>query len=315
MAAASKDRSKVLGYLAALIGVALTATYPAMTRPSFVGTLTGADLFALRVCISAMLFAPYLVWKAREVPRKLWLAGVPLSFVQGWGMAALVIGGLQFAPASHASSLGPGTLSASVALIGFLIYGIRVERYQFFGMGVIVGGVLLILLSSGSYGAAIEQVLIGDAMFIAASVFGAVYLLAVQQYKISPMLCAAIVSVYSAVVVLPWYIFVASSQLGSASAFEIGIQVVVQGVLRGGVCFVAVNFAVSTIGSQKTSTLYALLPALGLISSISIADDPASWMDWTAVAMITGGVLGGIVLAEKKSRPPAPMESAEPTRA
>ena len=146
------------------------------------------------------------------------------------------------------------------------------------------------------------------------SVFGAIYFLAVQQNKLSPMLCAAVVSVYSAFVVLPWFVFFADSRLGSASAFEIGIQVLVQGVIRGGVCFVALNVAIAGIGSQKTSMLYALLPALGLVSSISIADDPASWVDWVAVAMISSGVLAGILLADK-DRPPAPTESTAPTRA
>jgi len=309
------QRSTLYGYIAALIGVLLTATYPAMTRPSFVGNLSAADLLVLRVGVSAMLFAPYLAWKARKVPRQLWVTGLPLSFFQGWGMAALVIVGLQLAPASHSSSLGPGMLSTSVALLGFLLYGIRVERMQSMGIALIVGGVILILTGSG---ATLGTQLIGDVMFVMASAFGAFYLLSVQQKKLAPILAAAIVSVYSAVVVVPWYFLVPERHLATSSAYEIVIQVFVQGILRGGVCFVALNYSIATIGSQRTSILYALLPALGLVSSISIAADPASWMDWGAVAIITAGVVMGTLARKGRKnelQAPLPSEEPEPKRA
>src|ERR1700693_1949281 len=108
----------VLGYLAALAAVAITSTYPAVTRVSVTTTLTPADLLMLRMGVSGLLFAPCLAWKAARISPGLWSAGMPLSFFHGWGMAGCTIFGLQFAPASHSAALGPGTISVWIALLG-----------------------------------------------------------------------------------------------------------------------------------------------------------------------------------------------------
>src|SRR5271169_5241130 len=104
----SQRKPEALGYLAALTAVFITAVYPALTRLSITTTLTPADLLLFRLGVSGLLFTPFLVRRAHYIPRGDWLAGLPLSFLHGWGMAGCVVFGLQFAPASHATALGPG---------------------------------------------------------------------------------------------------------------------------------------------------------------------------------------------------------------
>src|SRR5207245_9302153 len=83
-----------LGYLAALTAVFITAVYPALTRLSVTTTLTPADLLLFRLGGSGLLFVPFLVMHAHEIPKADWLAGLPLSFLHGWGMAGCVVFGL-----------------------------------------------------------------------------------------------------------------------------------------------------------------------------------------------------------------------------
>jgi drug/metabolite transporter (DMT)-like permease len=114
----ARRRRIVLGYVAAVAAVLITGVYPALTRLSITATtLTPADLLLFRLGVSGLLFAPFLLFRAREIPKAQWLAAIPLSFLHGWGMAACVIFGLQFAPASHAAALGPGAIAAWIALI------------------------------------------------------------------------------------------------------------------------------------------------------------------------------------------------------
>ena len=101
-------KALALGYAAAVAVVLITSVYPSLTRLSVTTTLTPADLLLFRLGIGGLVFAPYLVRHAREIPLSDWLSGVPLSFLHGWGMAGCVVFGLQFAPASHAAALGPG---------------------------------------------------------------------------------------------------------------------------------------------------------------------------------------------------------------
>src|SRR6185295_15872884 len=120
----SERRAAVVGFVAALLAVTFTAIYPAVTRLSVVTTMTPADILMIRLGVSGLIFAPYLFWKARDIPAATWRAGFKLSFFHGWGMAGCVIFGLQYAPASHSAALGPGTISAWIAAINFLLYGI-----------------------------------------------------------------------------------------------------------------------------------------------------------------------------------------------
>jgi drug/metabolite transporter (DMT)-like permease len=286
------QHSVVLGYLAALAAVAIFSTYPAVTRVSVTTTLTPADLLMLRLGVSGLLFAPYLLWKASDIPRRVWSVGIPLSFFHGWGMAGCVIFGLQFAPASHSVALGPGTISIWIAVLGFLLYGINVARGKLLAIAAIIAGVALILLVSFG-GLSTARALTGDAMFLAASVLGAAYLVYAQRHKLDPVLGVALVSVYSAAILLPWYLLVAKSALATAPAAEIAWQVVFQGLLMGSGAFLAINFAVLTIGSQTVGVLFALVPVLGMLASLTIANDSVSPIEWVAIGAISTGVALG----------------------
>ncbi len=280
------------GYLAAIGAVVLAAAYPAVTRVSVTTTLAPADLLMLRLGVSGLLFAPYLVWKARDLPKGIWSIGVPLSFFHGWGMAGCVIFGLQFAPASHSAALGPGTISVWIAALSLLLYGISVDRKKVAAIAAIAVGTVLIL--AGSFGGlSTARALTGDAMFLAASALGAIYLVYVQQRRLDPVLGVALVSVYSAAILLPWYLLAASSALWDAPAMEIMWQVVFQGLLMGCAGFLAINYAILSIGSQTVGVLFALVPALGMLASLGVANDPVSPLEWVAIAAISIGVAIG----------------------
>jgi drug/metabolite transporter (DMT)-like permease len=283
----------VLGYLVAIAGIGIISAYPAITRISVTTTLTPADLLMLRFGVSGLLFAPYLLLKCRELPGRTWLVGVPLSFFQGWGMAGSVIFGLQYAPASHSAALGPGAISVWIAAFGFVLYGERLALRKISGMAAIVAGVILILASSFR-GLSTARAGIGDAMFLAASALGAIYFVYSQHRKIDPVLGAALVSTYSAIGLLPWYLATANSHLLTAPAAEIVWQIVFQGILMGCIAFLALNYAIVTIGGHASGMLLALVPVLGMLFSLALVGDPVSPLDWIAIAAISAGVAIGV---------------------
>ena len=284
------DRKAItLGYAAALAAVLITSVYPALTRLSVTTTLTPADLLLFRLGISGLLFAPYLVRHAREIPRSDWLSGLPLSFLHGWGMAGCVVFGLQFAPASHAAALGPGAIAAWIALVGFLLYRTQVDSKRLAGISIIVVGVALILVASYR-GESLANALIGDLMFLAASAMGATYLVYIQRRRLNPVVAAALVCVASAMVVGPWHYFFATSAISSASLEELAWQLLFQGVLVGCCAFFALNFAVVAIGSQTVGVLSALVPVAGALFAVLITRDPISGLEWIAIIAISSGV-------------------------
>jgi drug/metabolite transporter (DMT)-like permease len=284
------DRRVVaLGYLATCAVVLITSAYPALTRLSVTTSLTPADVLLFRLGVSGLLFMPYLLRHAREIPKSDWLSALPLSFLHGWGMAGCVVFGLQFAPASHAAALGPGAIAAWIALIGFLVYRIEVNSRKLSGIAIIVVGVVIILAASYR-GHSLANALIGDSMFLAASALGATYLVYIQRRRLNPVVAAALVCVASAMVVGPWHYFFATSAIASASATEIAWQLLFQGVIFGCCAFFALNYAVLAVGSQTVGVLSALVPVVGALCALLITRDTISGLEWIAIVAILSGV-------------------------
>ena len=283
-------RRIVLGSVAALAAVLITGIYPALTRLSIAtNTLSPADLLLFRFGVSGLLFAPLLVRRARQIPPAQWLAAIPLSLLQGWGMGACVIFGLQFAPASHAAALGPGAIAAWIALIGFIAHGVRIRPRKIVGICAIIAGAALVLF--GSYqGLSLSTAMLGDGMFLLASAMGATYLIEVQRRRLDPVVAAALVCVASAIVVVPWHSASATSAIATAPAREIVGQVVLQGVLIGCCALVALNYATRTIGSQTVGVLSALVPVIGAACSTVATGEAISIPEWAAIGAISAGV-------------------------
>ena len=283
-------RSMALGYAAAIFAVLVTSAYPALTRLSVTTSLTPADLLVFRFVIGALFFAPLLALRWRRITRAEWRLALPLSFFQGWGMAAFVVFGLQLGPASHAAALGPGAIGAWVAAIAFVGYGVRVSSRKLVGIVIILAGIGFIVIASYR-GLSIEDAIMGDAMFLIASALGATYLVNVERRRLDPVVSAALVCIVSALIVLPWHYFFGESTIASAPMREIVWQMVFQGVLFGGAAFLAVNCAIRLIGSQNVGILTAMVPVIGAFCSLMIAGDAITQFEWIGIGTISVGVV------------------------
>ena len=276
------------GYLAAAVAVLIAAAYPVATRAAVTGTFSPQELVTLRFGVGALLFLPYLLWHFRAIGRAAWLRGVPLTLFQGAGMVALVIGGLQFAPASHQAALGPGTVPAWVALLGFVVFARRPSARVTLGAALCVIGAVALTLSSGAR----ENLaaLAGDAMFLAASALAALYVLQLRNWGVSPMQAAAIVTVYSAAIVVPWQLWSASAPLWRVAPLELVWQILWQGVLTACVSLVALNHAVARLGAERTSALVASVPVLSAMLALVFLGEVPSLVEMAAILTVSLGV-------------------------
>ena len=292
---------RVNGYCAAAVAVLVCAAYPVATRAGVTGSFTPQELVALRFGVGALLFVPYLLVCFRTIGREAWLRGVPLTLFQGAGMGALVICGLQFAPASHAAALGPGVLPACVVLLGLLLYARRPSGRALVGAALCALGVVLLThWSAQEMGAA---VLVGDGMFLGASALGALYILQLRKWRIGAMQGAAMVSLYSALVVVPWHLWSAPESLARIAPAELLWQVLWQGVLIGCVVLVALNSAVARLGPERSSALLALVPVLTAALAFLFLSEVPSAVEMSALVVISAGVS---VAATPGRRAPTP---------
>ena len=276
------------GYAAAIVAVLIWASYPVATRAGVTSAFAPQDLMLLRFGVGALLFLPFLVTQFRAVRPEAWLRGVPLTLFQGVGMASLVIVGLQFAPASHAAALGPGFAPAWVALLGCLVYSRRPSTRMVVGAGLSTLGVLALV--AGSALSQDRSVLLGDAMFLAASALGALYVLQMRHWGINAVQSAAIVTIYSALAAVPWYLATASGSMWEAPPLDLLWQVLWQGVLIGCVALIALNHAIARLGPERASALVALVPALSAVLGLLFLGEVPSGAEIAAIIAISAGV-------------------------
>lgn len=301
------------GYLAAAVAVLIAASYPVATRAGVTGSFAPQELITLRFGVGALLFLPYLLFRFRAIDRSAWLQGVRLTLFQGAGMGALVICGLQLAPANHAAALGPGVNPAWVALLGFLVFAKRPSPRVIAGAALCAIGVAALVW----WGTAERNlaVLAGDAMFLAASALGALYVLQLRTWGVNAVQGAAIVSLYSALVVVPWYLWSAPEPLWRGAPLELFWQILWQGVLVGCVALIALNHAISRLGAERSSALVALVPVLAALLAFLFLGEVPSAVEIAAFVAISAGVsigaAAGKIVPMPAARPlPAPLRSA-----
>jgi drug/metabolite transporter (DMT)-like permease len=288
------------GYFAAALAVLIWAAYPVATRAGVTGSFAAHDLIALRFGVGAALFLPYLIWQCRAISRDAWLRGVPLTIFQGAGMGALVICGLQFAPANHQAALGPGVSPAWVAVLGFAFFARRPSPRMLVGAALCAVGVLALAWSSALR--ADPRVLLGDAMFLAASALGALYVLRLRSWGVGAIQAAAIVSLYSALIVVPWHLWSGQASLARFAPLELLWQTLWQGVLIGCVSLIALNHAIRRLGAERSSALVALVPVLTAIFALIFLGEVPSMTEVAAILAISTGV--SVAVSTATAAPP-----------
>jgi drug/metabolite transporter (DMT)-like permease len=303
----------VNGYLAAGIAVVIAASYPVATRAGVTGSFAPQELVTLRFGVGALLFLPYLLLHFRAIGRAAWLRGVPLTLFQGAGMGALVICGLELAPANHAAALGPGVNPAWVALLGFVVFAKRPAPRIIVGAALCAIGVLALAWWGTSERN--TAVLAGDAMFLAASALGALYVLQLRSWGVNAIQGAAIVSLYSAFVVVPWYMWSTPEPMWRVAPLELAWQVLWQGVLIGCVALIALNQAIARLGAERSSALVAVVPVLAAGLAFVFLGEVPSAAEIAAFVAISAGVSIGAATGKLVPRPVSPPFPAPPRSA
>lgn len=299
----SRVTNPYVTYPFTVILILLLASSPAITRLSVTHTLTVYDLLAMRCGIGGLIFLPYFLMQLKRTPPKLLWTGFLLAFCQGWGMHFATILGLQFAPAAHASALGPGFIPVWVAMWGWLFYRHRPSKIQ--GRGLILISLGAIVLLMNSRGTSFDgRTLLGDVFFLLASALGAIYLVYIQKHKLPPLQGASLVAVYSGLVFVPWFFLApVESRILQASASELVLQTLYQGVGVGALFVVLLTYVVARMGSQRFSIIGACVPILAIMFGRVIAGDGISIGECVAIALISTGVLYGAFFGKSISKP------------
>jgi Permeases of the drug/metabolite transporter (DMT) superfamily len=112
-----------------------------------------------------------------------------------------------------------------------------------------------------------------------------------QPVQLTPLESAALIRFWSAVLFLSAYLLFGLSRPNRASAGEITLQALYQGVLMSGGAIFTFNRAVSLLGSAAATAIIALLPAVASFLAVSILSKTPSCVEYAAIAIMVAGVL------------------------
>ena len=278
------------GVLAWLITVTVGAGWQLATRFGVTTTLTPIDLALLRYVIPALALSPVLMrhgcWTKE---RPLWILAL---IVTGGGLPFGLVGmaGAQFAPASHMGALLPGSMPIFVALLSAVFLGERFRRGRIVGLGIIVLGVACVVGTTffGTTGG--SNVLLGDALFISAGVFWAIYTVAYRKSGLDPWHGAALICFWSSVLVLPIWIMSPGAALLVAPLPDIALQVAAQGILAGLIGLAAYGVAIRHLGASVAAVSGAVVPALTALGGYVLLGEPLSWLTAIGVICVASGI-------------------------
>jgi drug/metabolite transporter (DMT)-like permease len=298
-----RRRRLVSGLFWALFTVAIFAGWFVVTRIGVTRTLRFWDITALRFGIGAVLLAPVLIRGRNRYSRREWVDGLLFSLLWGVPFVLLISFGLGFTSASAASSTVPTMMPVIAGMLAWVFLGEKPAGQRLLGFAAIVCGMLTMhWLSSASGHASLP----GFVALVSASTLWSIYTLLFRRSRLSGIEAAAFICVWSALLYVPPYLYLGASHLLEASAGELALQVVYQGILVSSVAIITFNRAVSQLGAPVSSAMMALVPVAATLLAIVFLHEIPSAPEAAAITVVAVGV----ILASGLLSPSVPMGKA-----
>jgi drug/metabolite transporter (DMT)-like permease len=283
--------------IAVACAVAVVIIFSSFTLISRVGvrsTLTVPDIAALRFGIGGLILLPVFLKRGlgHLTPRQaLWLTATG-----GLGFALAAYSGFALAPAVHGTVFLHGAIPLCAAALAGIILAERPTRRGLWGLGMILVGVGAMALDS-LRGADLTQI-VGDAFFLAASLFWCAYSILVQRYQVSAWQSAAVVAFFAMTAYLPIYVLFLDVKLFAADLSDIAIQGAYHGIVVGVLSILIYTRAVNDLGATQTALFTVAVPILTTLVAVPLLGEVPSSLAIAGLLIVTVGM----VIAIKSSR-------------
>jgi drug/metabolite transporter (DMT)-like permease len=193
-----------------------------------------------------------------------WGRGLMMSVLAGPPQAMVAYSGFILVPLGHGTTIQPACAALFGLILATVMLGERATPPRMIGGAIIIAGLLVFgwesLVTIGHQG------VVGDALFITAGFFWALFGTLLRYYRMSGTRAIAIVGALSVLIYAPLYVvFVGFHNMMQISLAENLVQVAVQGLLAGMLPIYLFARAVILIGAGRAATFPALVPGFGLL--------------------------------------------------
>ncbi|MFE9255323.1 DMT family transporter [Streptomyces sp. NPDC006879] len=288
---------------ALLVTVTIWAAFALSARALSASSLKPADAALLRFGVPLLVLAPALWRRRRKIAAVRPAAAAKIICGAGVPFFLAAMHGGALTSAAFVGSLIPGMVPLFVAAL-MVAAGRGLPRgVQSVGLGLIAVGVLALVWR---YVVPLDtDVLAGAGTLLVASGLWALYTVGLREVDLDPvgsigLLCLpsfAIMALLALTGMLP-------TGLASATAGDIALFLVVQGLGVGLCAGLLYAFAIRRLGAERSSVFGSLSPVAVVLLAIPLLDESPTPAVLLGVPLITAGV----VLANRRPRTPSPTE-------
>jgi drug/metabolite transporter (DMT)-like permease len=282
-------RERRIGLVCAFAVLSIWAGFILVSRFSAKGMLTPWDMAALRFT-GAFLAGLPLAFR-HGLPRLTLRQTAIIVGTAGLGFPLLAFAGFRFAPASHGGVMLPGMLPLQTALLLWLALGERWTRGRLLSLALVGAGVAL--LAHETFGAH-PGAWRGDLLLFAGSFSWSVFTLMVRISRVSALQTTLTISLYTAPIYLPIWLFFLPSRLGAAPLGEVLFQLVYQGTLAVVVAGFLFTRALIALGPMALTAITAVVPALTALAAWPLLGEPLGAGGLLGVGLVTTAMLLGV---------------------
>lgn len=251
--------------------------------------LSSYDVIALRYATAGILLLPQFFKDGVNIGRGGWIGIILMSIGAGPVYIFLAMSGMSCTNVCHVGGLLPGTMSMFAAVLSVVFLREQIGLSRVIGLLIII---IAVFVLTGFNPFEIEKDFLTNCLYLlSASFLWAGFTVSMKYWKVKPLHGAALVSVLSAVIYLPIYFLFLTPTVMQASLSEIGLQVLMQGVLAGVIALTLYGKTIELLGASRAAVFFALVPGLATLMAGPILNDWPTLTEWISIFVITIGVL------------------------
>jgi len=283
------DRNQIIGIIFGISATVIWAGWPVLSKIATNNQLQPYDITVLRFTISGLALLPLCIIRWARL-RAIALKGVVLAIGAGAPYVLLGTSGLAYAPTSHFSIIMPTSMLLFTTIGSVIWLGDKLTLGRILGIGFIISGVLFVGGNS-LVNLSMQDTFIGDLMFLGCGFLWAIYTLLAKYWKINPWDATILVSMISACLYLPFYIYSYGTQVFEVASDTLLIQGLYQGLFASIGALYLYSKAVSILGAAKGAIFSVLLPPLSLLLASFLLDEGLTWVELVGLLIVCVGML------------------------
>ena len=277
------------GYLAMLVVLLIWSGFSLTVRTISTSPLTIADVALIRFSVPLILLAPWFL-KHLVIIKKVRISDFLFILLGGIPFLFLASLGAKIVPTAYVATILTGTPPFFVAMLSMVFYRQVISKKRLWMLSLILVGVLTMV--AGLAEQLSTEMFTGIGFLLSASLVWSTYTLGLKRAGLSAVTVAIIVSYFSFFIML-FLVFsgTVASNWGTFSLQEAMPFLLVQGIGVGIVATIGFSYAVSQLGSAKSSIIGALSPGLTTLLAVPIFDESLSIAIFCGISLTITGVI------------------------